>query len=54
MTIPLHPILTNGKIESPVTALTGDGPLRSDVDRDSIQPSLFTLLIGYFHELALP
>jgi hypothetical protein len=37
-----------------VTALTGEGPFRSNVDCDSVQPSLFTLLIGYFHELALP
>jgi len=41
-------------IESLMIALTGEGPFRSNVDRDSIQLSLFTLLIGYFHELALP
>jgi hypothetical protein len=54
MMIPLHPILTNGKTEPPVTALADDGLLRSNVDRVSIQPSFLTMPIGHFHELALP
>jgi hypothetical protein len=54
MMIPLHPILTTGKTEPPVTALPDDGLLRSNVDCDSIQPSFLTMPIGHFHELALP
>jgi hypothetical protein len=54
MMIPLYTILTNGKTEPPVTALAGDGLLRSKVDRVGIQPSLLTMPIGHFHEFALP
>ena len=53
MKTPLHPILRTDKFESLMIALTGEGPFRSNVYGDSIQISLFTLLIGYFHELAL-
>src|SRR4029077_6050041 len=51
---PVHPILTTDKMESLMTALTGEGPFRSNVDRDRGQLSLLTLPIGHFHELALP
>lgn len=54
MMIPLHPTMTNGKTESPVTWLANDGLLRPNIDRISIQPSLPTMPIGHFHELALP
>jgi hypothetical protein len=54
MIIPLHPILTNGKTESPVTGLGNDGMLRSNVDSVGIQLSLPTMSIGHFYELALP
>jgi hypothetical protein len=54
MMIPLYPILTNGKTEPPVTALANDGLPRSNIDRVGIQPSLLTMPIGHFHELALP
>jgi len=46
--------MMNGKTESPVIALDDDGLLRSNVDRLSFQSSLTTMLIGQFHELAIP
>ena len=49
-----YPLLTNGKTGSSVTGLADDGLLRSNVDRVGIQPSLPTMPIGHFHELALP
>lgn len=52
-TIPLLPTLTNGKSDLPVIRLAGDGLLRSNVYRLSFQPSLTTMPIGQFHELAL-
>jgi hypothetical protein len=54
MMISLDSILTNGKIEPPVTALANDVLLRSNVDRVSIQTSLPTMPIGHFHELTFP
>ena len=54
MMIPLYPIMMNGKTESPVIALAYDGLLRSNVDRLSFQPSLTTMPIGQFYELAIP
>jgi hypothetical protein len=54
MMIPPHPIMKNGKTEWPVTALADDGLFRSNVYRLSFQPSLTTMPIGQFHELAIP
>ena len=54
MMIPVHPVLRSGTTESPVAGLTTDSLLRSNVDRVGIQPSLPTMPIGHFHELAIP
>jgi hypothetical protein len=54
MMISLHSILTNGKIEPPVTALANDVLLRSNVDHVNIHPSIPTMPMGHFDELALP
>ena len=54
MMIPLYLLLMNSKTESLLTELANDGLFWSNVDRVSIQPSLPTMPIGHFHELALP
>lgn len=52
MMIFLHLILANGKSDSPLIGSANDGLLRSNVDRLSLQPSITSMPIGQFKELA--